>query len=116
MKSARTDRGRLRKQKVAVMMNVRMPRPKATRVPAQDLDFSHPMRCPEIEADEARRMVPNCPRERDAHCHEGEYQPHPVAPLPPGEGRILPVITAPFLTPLPAGSLMIDPCKWSIFH
>ena len=52
-------------------------------------------------------MVPNHPRERDAHCHEGEYQPHPVAPLPEGEGRILPVITAPFLTPLPAGSLWI---------
>ena len=29
---------------------------------------------------------------------EGEYQPHPVAPLPEGEGRILSVITAPFLT------------------
>jgi hypothetical protein len=23
--------------------------------------------------------VPNHPRERDAQCHEGEYQPHPVA-------------------------------------
>ena len=48
-------------------------------------------------------MVPNHSRERDAHCHGGEYQPHPVAPLPEGEGRILPVITAPFLTPLLAG-------------
>jgi hypothetical protein len=34
---------------------------------------------------------------------EGAYHPHPVAPLPKGEGRILPVITAPFFTPLPAG-------------
>jgi hypothetical protein len=34
---------------------------------------------------------------------EGEYRPHPVAPLPEGEGRILPVITAPSLTPLPPG-------------
>ena len=34
---------------------------------------------------------------------EGEYHPHPVAPLSVGEGRILPVNTAPFLTPLPAG-------------
>src|ERR1039457_5200988 len=46
------------------------------------------VRCPEIEADEARRMVPNHPRGRDAHCHEGEYQPHPVAP--PTAGRTPP--------------------------
>jgi hypothetical protein len=34
---------------------------------------------------------------------EGEYQPHPVAPLPEGEGRVVPVTIAPFLPPLPAG-------------
>jgi hypothetical protein len=48
-------------------------------------------------------MGPNHPRERDDQCHGGEYHPHPVAPLPEGEGRILPVITAPFFTPLPSG-------------
>jgi hypothetical protein len=34
---------------------------------------------------------------------EGAYHPHPVVPFPRGEGRIVPVMTATFPTPLPAG-------------
>ena len=49
------------------------------------------------------RLVPTMDEDPMAAATEGENYPHPVAPLPQGEGRILPVITALFLTPLPSG-------------
>ena len=48
-------------------------------------------------------MVPTILENAMATATEGVNHPHPAAPLPKGEGRILPVITAHFLTPLPSG-------------
>src|ERR1017187_1392115 len=44
------------------------------------------LRCPEIEVDEARRMVLNRPRERDDHCHGGGVSASPRGPSPGGRG------------------------------
>jgi hypothetical protein len=59
--------------------------------------------CPEIEADEARRIAPNHSRERDAHWHGGGVSPSPRGPSPGGRGADLARDYRAFPHPSPSG-------------